>query len=105
MYYFAIDGKLLLPLKNVPMFQSSFLFSIILPTRKSGVKFSRSPVMKKIYEIEFFQLFGHKVHQEQSTQTEHLRQAQTPSSINQSWNIAFCVHVKKIPLNKTLTWK
>lgn len=47
MYSFAIEEKQLLPLRNVPMFQSSFLFSIILPIRKSEVKMSHSLVMKK----------------------------------------------------------
>lgn len=69
-YCFAIDEKQLPPVRNVPMLQSSFFSSIFLPIRKSGVKLSHILLPLKNpqnYEFVFFQLFGHKMHQEQST--------------------------------------
>lgn len=96
-YCFAIDEKQLPLVKNVPMLQSSFFFSIFLLIRKSRVKLSCILLSwKKIYEIDFFQVFGHRMHQDQSKQTEHLWRAQIPSSINRMCSIAFGVNKKKI---------
>lgn len=54
-YCFAIDEKQLPPVRNVPMLQSSFFSSIILPIRKPGIELSHILLpLKKIYEVVFF---------------------------------------------------